>query len=855
MKKKRLAVLAFLFIFLFGIIPATPLQAETIAGPYYTKIARSDGTFSSVIGSYSTLSQAITAMNNNSDPNMVVMSNSKLYGGVVAMKDGIASAMVASNATMLLYASGGSTADTYIPSAHTLYYYSTTSEARAKVGISGYIGEADLSQLMLIPRAHVRGQSYYFVDGDNDIMHKICRIDSNRIVTYQTYTYLKAPSFMTQGVNYYSLDGKTFYSDPQLTRPVGTVKHYYNMLPVRSKTNYTAAELNYYMTRFDHGCGVMAGKGQAFIDAQNKYGVNAAILMSIAFLESGYGTSNFARERNNLFGLAAYDINPNNATYFDSVEACIDYMGWRVMSQGYCDAKTDSRYSGANLGNKLQGFNVKYASDPYWGQKIAGLYYKIDRWNTAGVKPGYKDLDTYQLGVTNQTDYVYYSPAVSSNWMYRLARPHGGQTVKYYGYPTGIPVIILDSSNSSFYKIQSDMPINDSGVTSCYDHSYNWATDVGYVAKSSINILAPSAPTVAPVDKAALNVAIAEAAKIDQTKYTPESVAALNAANGAAVGVRDNASATQAQVDLATTNLNTAIKNMVWVADKTALNAIIAKVDAVDKTKYTDESVAALNTAYGAAVTIRDTKYPSQPDVDNATAALQSAYDGLKLYVAVAGLAIDKDTLEITDSLSPIQLNGAVVPEDASVKGIVWSSSDTTVATVSETGLVSPLKNGTAVITAKSADGRVTISDTCALTIQLKVPASTTYSFDTQQSVISKVPQNTGVADFLSHIILPEGTTAQVHKSNAQVTEGSVATGMELKFYKGSVLQGTYDISVRGDLNGDGITSISDLVTIRAHLLGIQELAGLKKLSGDVNNDGNISISDLVSVRAFLLGL
>ncbi len=78
---------------------------------------------------------------------------------------------------------------------------------------------------------------------------------------------------------------------------------------------------------------------------------------------------------------------------------------------------------------------------------------------------------------------------------------------------------------------------------------------------------------------------------------------------------------------------------------------------------------------------------------------------------------------------------------------------------------------------------------------------------------------------------------------------------MVLKVYKGIILQGSYDISVRGDINGDGITTISDLVSIRAHLLGTQDMAGIKKLSGDMNNDGNVTISDLVSVRAFLLGL
>ncbi len=299
-------------------------------------------------------------------------------------------------------------------------------------------------------------------------------------------------------------------------------------------------------------------------------------------------------------------------------------------------------------------------------------------------------MDTYQLGVSNQTDYVYYSPAVSSNWMYRLARPTGSLSISYYNYPTGIPVIILDSSNSSFYKIQSDMPINDSGVTSCYDHSYNWNTDVGYVAKSSINILAPSAPIVMPVDKAALNAAIAEVAKIDQTKYSPESVATLTAANAAAVAVRDNASATQVQVDKATADLNAAIQNLVWIADKTALNAIINTASAVDKTKYTDESVARLDSAYATAVAVRDTQYPSQSDVDAATANLQSAYDSLALYVAVASVAMEKDTLTITEGLMPVQLRAAVVPENASVKGLIWSSSDPSVATVSETGELLP---------------------------------------------------------------------------------------------------------------------------------------------------------------------
>jgi beta-N-acetylglucosaminidase len=419
-------------------------------------------------------------MKASSDANMVVTSSSQKYnGGVVAMKDGIA--VSAASSTINIYRTGTTTKYTYITTSHMLYYYSSkmyyytnSSVLKAKVGISGFIGEALVSQLVLIPRIQVLGQSYYYVDEDGDIIHRYATFSTtSRTPSYHKYTYLKAPSFMKQSVKYYSLDGKKFYTNPQLTKLAGTLSNYYNILPVRSKTKYTASELNYYISLLDAPTSVLNGQAQAFINAQNKYGVNAAILLSIAFLESAYGTSYYATTRYNLFGINAGDANPDNASYYSSVAACVNYMAGDFISDGYCDANTDSRYFGANLGNKQQGFNVCYASDPYWGQKIAGLFYKIDR------KLGYKDRYAYNLGVTNKTDYVYYA-TFSTSTMYKIA-------MKTASYPVGIPVILLDASDPAYYKIQSDMPINDlTGLTDCYA-IYDYANDVGYVKKTSIN--------------------------------------------------------------------------------------------------------------------------------------------------------------------------------------------------------------------------------------------------------------------------------------------------------------------------------------------------------------------------------
>ena len=51
-----------------------------------------------------------------------------------------------------------------------------------------------------------------------------------------------------------------------------------------------------------------------------------------------------------------------------------------------------------------------------------------------------------------------------------------------------------------------------------------------------------------------------------------------------------------------------------------------------------------------------------------------------------------------------LQLQAAVTPANATNKAVNWSSSDNTVATVSTSGLVTAVKEGTATITATAAE-------------------------------------------------------------------------------------------------------------------------------------------------------
>lgn len=63
-----------------------------------------------------------------------------------------------------------------------------------------------------------------------------------------------------------------------------------------------------------------------------------------------------------------------------------------------------------------------------------------------------------------------------------------------------------------------------------------------------------------------------------------------------------------------------------------------------------------------------------------------------------------------------IQINATVLPEDATNKALAWASSDKSVATVDETGLISLLKKGTAVITASATDGS-NVSAECVVVV------------------------------------------------------------------------------------------------------------------------------------------
>lgn len=111
----------------------------------------------------------------------------------------------------------------------------------------------------------------------------------------------------------------------------------YNTTNITQKSGFTAEQFNTIidtvLTNLNKGSTKMTGIGEALYQVEQEYDVNGLYLLGIASLESGWGTSQYATERNNIYGLI-------NKT-FDSVDECTLYMG-KLIRNSYIDQGYDT---------------------------------------------------------------------------------------------------------------------------------------------------------------------------------------------------------------------------------------------------------------------------------------------------------------------------------------------------------------------------------------------------------------------------------------------------------------------------------------------------------------------------------
>ena len=219
-------------------------------------------------------------------------------------------------------------------------------------GLSGYMKTEDLQAL----DASKDFIPYYESDGHR-FYHYVAQNASIPVASHL--------SDMEVGKKYYSADGLHF-DGFNLENP-------FLFKDLTEATNYSAEDLDKVFSLLNINNSLLENKGATFKEAEEHYHINALYLLAhSAALESDWGRSKIAKDKNNFFGITAYDTTPYlSAKTFDDVDKGI-LGATKWIKENYIDRGRTF------LGNKASGMNVEYASDPYWGEKIASVMMKIN---------------------------------------------------------------------------------------------------------------------------------------------------------------------------------------------------------------------------------------------------------------------------------------------------------------------------------------------------------------------------------------------------------------------------------------------------------------------------------------------
>lgn len=133
----------------------------------------------------------------------------------------------------------------------------------------------------------------------------------------------------------------------------------------------------------------------------------------------------------------------------------------------------------------------------------------------------------------------------------------------------------------------------------------------------------------------------------------------------------------------------------------------------------------------------------------------------------------------------------------------------------------------------------------------------TPYSID-EDNIITGVPLGTTAESFLNNFELSGGASLKALSPDETElsAQDKTGTGTILQLLdKHEAVADTFTVVVKGDINGDGEITITDLVKAKRHLAGLENYTGVYQIAGDVSNTGAISITDVVKICRHIAGL
>ena len=123
---------------------------------------------------------------------------------------------------------------------------------------------------------------------------------------------------------------------------------------------------------------------------------------------------------------------------------------------------------------------------------------------------------------------------------------------------------------------------------------------------------------------------------------------------------------------------------------------------------------------------------------------------------------------------------------------------------------------------------------------------NTNYNVD--DNVLTGIDIGTDIGSI--DLMLPSGYSYSVYDGDSIKTQGSVGTGNIIKIYQNGQYVTEYTVSIKGDVTGDGVLEINDLLMVRGYILGSKHYSNRAyEFAADYCNDTGVEINDFLKMR------
>lgn len=449
--------------------PKPPTEPEQPYNPDAYKVATiQNGKVVETSAQYKEYADALKALSSSNDLRVIVQNHD-----IIKMKTGLAfAADTKANTTDIYEDANLTTKFTYVVEGRELKHKGSGPNY-AIVEIGGRTGYVSHEAVDLVPMELVTGRDFF--TNKNGILYH----STYNNITKKSASYMAgpAPSGLVENRNYYSSDGVR-YTD-EAGRLQATQYQYFQFLSARMPTSYTAQQLDRVIqemlqerqatgaSRYANATtkSKLIGLGSKLKTLEAQHRVNALFMLAAAIHESDFGISEKALTCNNLFGIKAYDSSTKVCEKkFTTPEESVNSFVVDYMNKNYLNP-LGAYSNGAVPGNKSVGANVKYASDPDWGAKIAGHLYTLDS------KLGGYEYKKYTLGriqYYNKDNGVNIrtSPGVQKDNLLFTYKPKPLGEEEMFGYPVIITDTIKLANGEVWYQIVNDMnPVHNGKPT------------------------------------------------------------------------------------------------------------------------------------------------------------------------------------------------------------------------------------------------------------------------------------------------------------------------------------------------------------------------------------------------------